>query len=172
MVSMTNRIVSAPALVRLAAQLSNSIPDTDLSAGRGLYPSRASSRSAVRMSGLLSHPSKTATSLRLGGREGLLPRTPRSASTSGRYHGTTVIDQTFRWLNHLDYRGHTWRGWNVWEVVTLRRRQTPQSRFVHLTNLTVTARTVRTLSRTGRLRWKIENEVSNTQKHLGYSLEH
>jgi hypothetical protein len=36
----------------------------------------------------------------------------------------------------------------------------------------VTARTVRTLSRTGRLRWKIENEGFNTQKHLGYSLEH
>jgi hypothetical protein len=38
--------------------------------------------------------------------------------------------------------------------------------------LTVTARTVLTLSRTGRLRWTIENEGFNTQKHLGYGLEH
>jgi hypothetical protein len=44
--------------------------------------------------------------------------------------------------------------------------------LVHLTNLTVTARTVRTLSHTGRLRWTIENEGFNTQKHLGYGLEH
>ena len=36
----------------------------------------------------------------------------------------------------------------------------------------MTASTVRTLSRTGRLRWKIENEGFNTQKHLGYGLEH
>jgi hypothetical protein len=44
--------------------------------------------------------------------------------------------------------------------------------LVHLTNLTVTARTVRALSHTGRLRWTIENEGFNTQKHLGYGLEH
>ena len=47
-----------------------------------------------------------------------------------------------------------------------------QSRFVHLPNLTVTATTVVKLSRTGRLRWKIENEGFNTQKYLGYGLEH
>jgi hypothetical protein len=44
--------------------------------------------------------------------------------------------------------------------------------LVHLTNLTVTARTVRALSHTGRLRWTIEKEGFNTQKHLGYGLEH
>lgn len=59
------------------------------------------------------------------------------------------------------------------EVVTPQQNgRPPQSRFVHLTNLTVTARTVRVLSRTGRLRWKIENEGFNTQKHLGYGLAH
>ena len=36
----------------------------------------------------------------------------------------------------------------------------------------MTAQTVRVLSATGRLRWKIENEGFNTQKHLGYALEH
>jgi len=105
--------------------------------------------------------------------QGLLPRTPAQCQHERRYHGTTVIDQTFRWLNHLDYRGHTLAWLECVEVVTPQKKgKPPQSRFVHLTNLTVTARTVRTLSRTGRLRWKIENEGFNTQKHLGYSLEH
>ena len=105
--------------------------------------------------------------------QGLLPRTPAQCLHERRYHGTTVIDQTFRWLNHLDYRGHTGAWLECVEVVTPPKKgKPPQSRFVHLTNLTVTARTVRTLSRTGRLRWKIENEGFNTQKHLGYGLEH
>jgi hypothetical protein len=50
--------------------------------------------------------------------------------------------------------------------------QPTPSRFVHLTTLAVTATTVVALSRTGRLRWKIENEGFNTQKHLGYGLKH
>jgi hypothetical protein len=59
------------------------------------------------------------------------------------------------------------------EIVTPQQKgRPPHSRFVHLTNLTVTASTVRVLSRTGRLRWKIENEGFNTQKHLGYGLGH
>ena len=45
-------------------------------------------------------------------------------------------------------------------------------RFVHLTNLEITATTFALLRRTGRLRWKIENEGFNTQKHLGYALQH
>jgi hypothetical protein len=44
--------------------------------------------------------------------------------------------------------------------------------LVHLTNLTVTASTVRALSHTGRLRWTIETEGFTTQQHLGYGLEH
>ena len=105
--------------------------------------------------------------------QGLLPRTPEQYQHERRHHGTTVIDQTFRWLNHLDYRGHTLAWLEGVEVVTpLKKGRSPQSRFVHLTNVTVTAGTVRILSRTGRLRWTIENEGFNTQTHLGYGLEH
>ena len=45
-------------------------------------------------------------------------------------------------------------------------------RFVHLTNLAVTAATVSVLSRTGRQRWPIDNEGVNTQNNLGYALQH
>ena len=36
----------------------------------------------------------------------------------------------------------------------------------------MTAATVIAISQIGRLRWKIENEGFNTQKHLGYGLQH
>ena len=105
--------------------------------------------------------------------QGLLPRTPAPCQHERRHHGTTIIDQTFRWLNHLDYGSHTLAWLECVEVVTSPKQDQPSHhRFVHLTNLTVTARTVRALSHTGRLRWKIENEGFNTQKHLGYGLEH
>lgn len=105
--------------------------------------------------------------------QGLLPRTPGQCQHERRHHGATLIDQTFRWLNHLDYGGHTLAWLECVEVVASPKQEQPRHhRFVHLTNLTVTARTVRALSHTGRLRWKIENEGFNTQKHLGYGLKH
>ena len=50
----------------------------------------------------------------------------------------------------------------------------PQTtRFQWVTNFQVTARHVTTLANQGgRLRWKIENEGFNVQKHGGYALEH
>jgi hypothetical protein len=105
--------------------------------------------------------------------QGLLPRTPGQCRYERRYHGPTVIEQTFRWVNHLDYGGHTLAWLEGVEVITpLDGSQPTHHRFVHLTNLAVSATTVVALSRTGRLRWKIENEGFNTQKHLGYGLEH
>jgi hypothetical protein len=105
--------------------------------------------------------------------QGLLPRTPGQCRYERRYHGPTVIEQTFRWVNHLDYRGHTLAWLEGVEVITPGNGDNPsQHRFVHLTNLAVNATTVVELSCTGRLRWKIENEGFNTQKHLGYGLAH
>jgi hypothetical protein len=105
--------------------------------------------------------------------QGLLPLTLAQYRHERRYSGSTVIDQTIRWVNALDYGGHTLAWLECVEVVTPQKQgKPPHSRFVHLTNLTVTASTVRALSHTGRLRWTIENEGFNTQKHLGYGLEH
>lgn len=104
---------------------------------------------------------------------GLLPLTAAQCRHERRYHGATVIEQRFRWVNHLAYGGHPLAWLESVETVTPAQGANPTPhRFVHLTNLTVTARTVATLSRTGRLRWKIENEGFNTQKHLGYGLAH
>lgn len=45
-------------------------------------------------------------------------------------------------------------------------------RFVYITNVTQTSDIVIATADSGRLRWKIENEGFNTQKNLGYDLEH
>jgi hypothetical protein len=44
--------------------------------------------------------------------------------------------------------------------------------FVHLTNIEVNWNAAPEISRTGRLRCKIENEGFNTQKNHGYNLQH
>ena len=103
----------------------------------------------------------------------LLPLTPDQCRYERRYQGGTVIEHTFRWVTDLDYRDHALQWLEGVAIVTPQDGGQPtHSRFVHLTNLAVTATTVARLSQTGRLRWKIENEGFNTQKHLGYALEH
>jgi hypothetical protein len=73
----------------------------------------------------------------------------------------------------LDYCGHRLQWLECLETVThLKSGKQTTTRFVHLTNLEVTTATVVRLSATGRLRWKIENEGFNTQKNLGYALQH
>ena len=43
---------------------------------------------------------------------------------------------------------------------------------VHLTNIEIDSTNFKEISRTGRLRWKIENEGFNEQKNGGYNLSH
>ena len=45
-------------------------------------------------------------------------------------------------------------------------------RFVHVTNIEIDSTNFKEISRTGRLRWKIENEGFNEQKNGGYNLDH
>ncbi|HZV82443.1 MAG TPA: hypothetical protein VFF53_09795 [Geobacteraceae bacterium] len=163
------------AFVRLAAQLKQQYPRLSLClTADGLYPSQGFFE-ICRQNGwafILTFQDGHVPTV-WEDVQGLLPQTPGQCQHERRHHGTTLIDQTVRWLNHLDYRGHTLAWLECLEVVTAPKQDQPRHhRFVQLTNLTVTARTVRVLSRTGRLRWTIENEGFNTQKHLGYSLEH
>lgn len=52
------------------------------------------------------------------------------------------------------------------------KKRTSRSRFLFLTDLSVTKRNVSKLVEYGRKRWRIENEGFNTQKREGYCLEH
>jgi hypothetical protein len=105
--------------------------------------------------------------------QALRPRSPHPHRREQRLQGQQRIVQDFRWVTDIDYHGHRLHWLEGIETVSHRDSTAPtDSRFVHLTNLAVTAATVAVLSHTGRLRWKIENEGFNTQKNLGYALQH
>jgi hypothetical protein len=98
---------------------------------------------------------------------------PQQQRHEQRIQGQEVIDQVFRWVNHIDYQGHPLHWLEGVETVShIQSGEQTRRRFVHLTNLPITSTTVSVFSRTGRLRWKIENEGFNTQKHHGYALQH
>jgi hypothetical protein len=68
------------------------------------------------------------------------------------------------YLGDLEHSGHKLSWVCVGEAA---------SKFSWVTNMPVTdSRRTEELGKTGRLRWKIENEGFNTQKNLGYNLEH
>ena len=85
--------------------------------------------------------------------------------------------QDYRWMNDLSYvdieqRPHTLSVIDCLETST-RKGQPHTTRFQWVCNFNVTANKVITLANQGgRLRWKIENEGFNVQKHGGYGLEH
>ncbi len=103
----------------------------------------------------------------------LQPLCPDQQRRERRLQGQQRIEQQFRWVTDLDYHGHQLQWLECQETVTsLKSGERSRTRFVHLTNLELSTATVVILSRTGRLRWKIENEGFNTQKHHGYALQH
>jgi hypothetical protein len=91
--------------------------------------------------------------------------------------GYPPTPQAYRWMNDLSYvdtehHPHRLSVLECLETSTVKGR--PQTtRFQWVTNFYVTAKQVTTLANQGgRLRWKIENEGFNVQKHGGYALEH
>jgi len=91
--------------------------------------------------------------------------------------GYPPTPQVYRWMNDLSYvdseqRSHTLAVIECLETSTV--QGSPQTtRFQWVCNFHVTANQVTILANQGgRLRWKIENEGFNVQKHGGYALEH
>lgn len=84
-------------------------------------------------------------------------------------HVQKEVQQTFWWVNGVDFSGHSV---NVLEC----REQNPKEvsrRFVWATDLPVRETNFSELgNQGGRLRWKIENEGFNIQKNNGYQMEH
>jgi hypothetical protein len=79
----------------------------------------------------------------------------------------------YRYLNQLEYCGKSFSWVECLEsVYHLKSKQLQQSRFVYITNVPQSEQTVVETADYGRLRWKIENEGFNTQKNLGFELEH
>lgn len=86
------------------------------------------------------------------------------------------VHQTYRWMNGIAYTDSDNRthALNVLECVEITPNRPDQStKFKWITNFTLLSTNTPTLAnQAGRLRWKIENEGFNFQKHGGFALEH
>jgi len=74
----------------------------------------------------------------------------------------------YRWVSNLVHEEEKFNGFECVETLATGEHH----RFVWATNYHVNPATIEELAKGGRLRWKIENEGFNTQKHGGYELEH
>jgi len=91
--------------------------------------------------------------------------------------GYPPVQQDLRWVNEISYVDANRQAHTLSLIECLETRsvagQPRTTRFKWLSNFHVTAKNVTTLTNEGgRLRWKIENEGFNVQKHGGYALEH
>ncbi len=86
--------------------------------------------------------------------------------------GKTLYHRVYAWECGLAYQGHMLQWFDCRETRDVPKKGRQRSHFVYLTNLDVDVENIVDMVRTGRLRWKIENEGFNTQKNLGYRLKH
>jgi hypothetical protein len=89
----------------------------------------------------------------------------------------TIVEQVFRWVTGVAYKEHTLNWLACTETIRPTKSVASEERpkttsFVHITDLSINARNIADTSKTGRLRWKIENEAFNTLKNGGYGMEH
>ncbi|HSO87232.1 MAG TPA: hypothetical protein VLQ91_11810 [Draconibacterium sp.] len=86
---------------------------------------------------------------------------------------TSRTSLTYRYLNNIEYEGHSYSWVSCDEHKTrLTDKLEETQRFVYITDINQTPGIIVSCADGGRLRWKIENEGFNTQKNLGYVLEH
>lgn len=88
-----------------------------------------------------------------------------------------TVEQIFQWVTAVDYKGHKLNWLECKETIRSTKTEVLEealktTRFVHITDLPMNASNIADTSRTGRLRWKIENEGFNTLKNGGYGMEH
>lgn len=77
------------------------------------------------------------------------------------------IYHTYIWINGIDYNGFKLNWFECVEQI-----DSTSTRFVYISSLVVDYRNVLEMTESGRMRWKIENEGFNIQKHHGYGLGH
>lgn len=85
------------------------------------------------------------------------------------------IDLYYVWLPGIDYHGHNLTWIYCDEIITQLTKEEEKVKkrpFTWLTDLKVEKDNIKEIVNGARLRWKIENEGFNTQKNLGYNLQH
>ncbi|CAB5508475.1 hypothetical protein AZO1586I_2750, partial [Bathymodiolus thermophilus thioautotrophic gill symbiont] len=85
-------------------------------------------------------------------------------------------ERHYHWVTGMDYHGYRLNWLECQETITKNKGskevEEAQCTFTHITDLPIGTSNIILTSRTGRLRWKIENEGFNTLKKGGYEMEH
>lgn len=103
---------------------------------------------------------------------GLLRATAGSRSVC-RAEKCTRSNLEYAYLNEIEYSGRNFSWIECTEqIVDIKGTEISFKRFVYISNVNQCLQNVVESADSGRLRWKIENEGFNTQKNLGYALEH
>ena len=82
--------------------------------------------------------------------------------------GQGTVERHYRWVTGLTYQGYSLHWLECRETFTQTNKKGETEKidgvFTHITDLSLNAQNIATTSRTGRLRWKIENEGFNSLK--------
>jgi len=90
-----------------------------------------------------------------------------------RANKTENIRLKCKFINEIEYNGHNYSWISCAQTITrLSDKEVGTKKFVYITSIGQSPKTVVATADGGRLRWKIENEGFNTQKNSGYELEH
>jgi hypothetical protein len=89
------------------------------------------------------------------------------------WKGDTKVTREYTWITQLSYRDIPLNWVRCVEIKSDHEDNKRSKKvFEYVISYPVTAKTIRKIIAAGRLRQKIENEGFNTQKNLGYGLEH
>lgn len=161
------------AFVRLAAKIKKYFPRLPICIlGDGLYPNNTVFDICQKNGWQFIITLKDGNLKTFQEEVGLLKATAQKQSVC-RKTKTTRTTLEYAYLNDIEYdkRCFSWVECNE-TVVNTESKKTTHQRFTYITNVTQTTKNVVQTADSGRLRWKIENEGFNTQKNLGYELEH
>ena len=90
--------------------------------------------------------------------------------------GQGTEERHYRWVTGLTYQVYSLHWLECRETLTHTNKKGETEKidsvFTHITDLSLNTQNIVATSRTGRLRWKIENEAFNNLKNGGYALEH
>ena len=161
------------AFVRLAAKIKNHFPRLPVCIlGDGLYPNNTVFDICQKNNWQFIITLKDGN-LKTVQQEVALLKATSSKKNVYRATKTTRTTLEYEYLNDMEYDGRyfSWVECNE-TVVCIKDETTKIQRFTYITNVTQNGQNIVQTADSGRLRWKIENEGFNSQKNLGYELEH
>lgn len=82
------------------------------------------------------------------------------------------VSQRFRWCNEIDYQDTKKREHKLSVLQCLEVKNGKETKHQWISSVPITSNNAAEFARTGRSRWVIENQGFNTQKNLGFDLEH